>query len=452
LAVLVEVERRGIQADAELERRFRRTTLDQRERALALELVYGVLRHRATLDWRLSSLANRPLTRLPLGVTVALRLGAYQLLYLDRIPHSAAVNESVSLAKSEDRPGSNHWSGFANAVLRALLRRPAPAPPSLEADPVEALAILHSCPTWLVARWLNRHGLSGATELSRATLTIPPITIRANTTRISRKALAENLTRLGLRVTPTAVSPVGLQLDKCGPLDELRPFQEGLFYVEDEAAQLVSLLVDPQPDERVLDACAAPGGKATHLAQLMGNRGQIVALDRNRARLHLLEANCRRLGLSSIVPLTIDLLPEDPQRLKGAARSLFANPFDRVLLDAPCSGLGVLRRHPEGKWQKQEQTLARHHRTQIQLLERAAALLRPGGCIVYSTCSTEPEENESVIERFCREHPDFRRESVASWLPDAGRNLLNVQGDFSSLFNSHSMDALFAARLRKAES
>lgn len=438
--VLQEIERRHVFADEALDRRMSRVDLDPRDRALAVELVYGVLRRRGTLDWRLAHLSDRPFERLPLSVRTALRLGAYQLLYLERIPASAAVNESVWLVKR--RAGRGGWSGYVNAVLRALIRKPSPEWPDPQADPVTALAVRYACPPWLVERWVQRYGLSGAEALCRATLEIPPLTVRTNTLRITREALQHEFNKAGYKTIPTAVSPVGLIVEKRGPVTNLPLFEEGAFYVEDEAAQLVPLIVDPQPGERILDASAAPGGKATHLAALMRNEGEIIAIDRSPQRLRLLDENCRRLGVRIITPITADVT-------RGALDRL-DRPFDRILLDAPCSGLGVLRRHPEAKWQKHEGLLARHHAAQRMMIEQVGRALRPGGVLVYSTCSTEPEENEQVVEQFCRDHPEFSREPVAPCLPPPGRTLVTAHGDLSTMFSSHSMDAFYAARLRKA--
>jgi 16S rRNA (cytosine967-C5)-methyltransferase len=222
-------------------------------------------------------------------------------------------------------------------------------------------------------------------------------------------------------------------------------FRDGAFYVEDEAAQLVAPIVDPQPDELVLDACAAPGGKTTHLAALMQNHGEIVAVDKNAARLHMLEDNCRRLGIGIIRTIPADITSPLPPNLCERL-------FDRILLDAPCSGLGVLRRHPEGKWRKEAEAFGQHQTLQRQLLEQTGHLLRPGGVLVYSTCSSEPEENEQVIDQFCNAHKEFRRESVAPWLPSRSSSLVTGQGDLSTMRNDDSMDMFFAARLRKASS
>ena len=438
--MLLDVERHNAAADEALHEAVRRDPLDARDRALAQEIVYGVLRHQLTLDWRLDQVATKPMAKLPANVRATLRLGAYQLLYLDRIPSSAAVNESVSLVKTGRMPG--YWPGFVNAVLRALTRAGAPAWPDQMIDPIASLSVRYSCPAWLVERWITRFGIEQASVLCRATATIPPLTIRANTLRTSREHLIARLTELGYPAQPTTISPVGAVLDKCGSIEDIPLFREGLFYVEDEAAQLIAPLLDPQPGERILDACAAPGGKTTQLAALMQNRGEIIALDRSADRLRMVDENCRRLGISIVHTIRADVTQPLPATGHG--------PFDRILVDAPCSGLGVLRRHPEGKWRKDASILTQHQLMQRQVLDQVCRRLRAGGVLVYSTCSSEPEENERVIDQFCQAHRDFHRESVAPWLPPSGSSLVTAQGDLSTMLNDRSMDLFFAARLRKA--
>jgi 16S rRNA (cytosine967-C5)-methyltransferase len=254
--------------------------------------------------------------------------------------------------------------------------------------------------------------------------------------------LIARLTELGCLAQPTTISPVGAVLDKCGSIEDIPLFREGVFYVEDEAAQLIAPLLDPQPGELVLDACAAPGGKTTQLAALMRTGGEIIALDRSAERLRLVDGNCRRLGIGIVRTVRADVTQPLPATLRG--------PFDRILVDAPCSGLGVLRRHPEGKWRKKAGMLAQHQLVQQQVLEQVRRLLRPGGVLVYSTCSSEPEENERVIDQFCQAHQDFHRESVAPWLSPSGSSLVTAQGDLSTMLNDQSMDLFYAARLRKA--
>lgn len=275
---------------------------------------------------------------------------------------------------------------------------------------------------------------------------------------MSRSALLETWVAEAIEAVPTAISPVGLQLVRGGVITDLPGYADGQFYVEDEAAQLVPPLLDVQPGQLVLDACAAPGGKATHLAALMKNQGEIVAVDRAAARLTRVMDNCRRLGVTIVRPVVGDVanLPGGDSTAATSTwpslRSIAARgrPFDRILLDAPCSGLGVLRRHPEGKWYKQAETIARHRETQRRLLEATSRLLRPDGVLVYSTCSVEPEETESIIDEFCQSHRDFQRESVAPWVPPTGLPFVTPRGDLSTMANMNSMDAFFAARLRRS--
>jgi len=394
-------------------------------------------------------LSDRRIAKLPTLIQTILRLGAYQLLYLDRVPDSAAVNESVQMTKQQSRRLGRDWSGFVNAVLRALLRSPEPAWPEAGSHPVEALAVRYSCPAWLVERWCRRLGAERAEALCRASVEVPPLTLRVNTLRTSRAALLADLAAAQVEAGPTSISEVGIQLARSGSVIDLPGYAEGRFYVEDEAGQLIPLLLDVQPGQRVLDACAAPGGKATHMAALMENQGEIVAVDRASARLDLVSANCRRLGVEILTPLAGNL-----RALAGAglaAHPMLSRPFDRILLDAPCSGLGVLRRHPEGKWYKTLESIAQHRQMQVELLAVTSRLLRPGGVLVYSTCSIEPEETESIIDEFCQAHRQFQRESIAPWLPPAGLPFVTPRGDLSTMANSNRMDLFFAARVRRSE-
>ena len=433
-----------------MDRALARTSLDARDRALAVEIAYGVLRRLGTIDWRLGPVLDKPLTRLPGAVQMLLRVGAYQLLFLDRVPPSAAVSESVKLAKAQSRKLKRDWSGLVNAVLRALIRTPSPPWPSIQEHPAEALAVRYSVPDWLSRRWINRWGIDRAEAACEQVSVIPPLTLRVNRLQISRTELLSRIHEAGLEAKATSISPAGITLGEGVTIPSLPGFAAGHFYVEDEAAQLIPPLLDVQPGDLVLDACAAPGGKATHLAELMNDMGRIVAVDRSEARLKLLEANRRRLQHTSLTPITGDLT--DRSWVKAVSHVVESRDglvsFDRILIDAPCSGLGVLRRHPEAKWRKSSEQFDRHQDLQVQILESAAARLRPGGVLVYSTCSTEAEENEDVIDQFLRSHKEFRRESVAPWLPAAGQDFLTERGDLSTMGNRNQMDAFYAARLK----
>jgi 16S rRNA (cytosine967-C5)-methyltransferase len=321
----------------------------------------------------------------------------------------------------------------------------------METQPAEALAVKYSVPEWLSRRWLERWGIDRASAACEQTSVIPPLTLRVNRLQTTRDEFLDRLHAAGLSAKPTRVSPMGVILEEGGIIPSVPGFSEGQFYVEDEGAQLIPPLLDVQPGDLVLDACAAPGGKATHVAELMNNTGRIFAVDRSESRLKLLDANRKRLRHESLVSIAGDLRDSSwPKRIPQHLG--FGNgfgQFDRILVDAPCSGLGVLRRHPEGKWRKSSEQFERHHALQLQILEAASLRLRPGGVLVYSTCSTEAEENESVIDQFLQSHAEFRRESVAPCLPEAGRDLLTARGDLCTMGNQDSMDAFYAARLKR---
>ena len=449
-AALLESQHSDEGLEVIMDRVLARLPLDERDRALAMEIAYGVLRRLGTIDWRLGPILDKPLARLPAAVQVLLRIGAYQLLFLDRVPPSAAVSESVKLAKTQSGKLKRDWSGLVNAVLRTLIRQPSPAWPSIDEHPSQSLAVRYSVPEWLSRRWLDRWGIDRAQKACEQAGVIPPLTLRVNRMQISRTDFLKDLHEAGIKARPTRISPVGVTLEEGMSIPSLPGFAAGQFYVEDEAAQLIPPLLGVRPGELVLDACAAPGGKTTHLAELMQDTGGIYAVDRSAARLKLLDANRRRLGHTSLVPLVGDV--RDFSWVKAIPRSAGNREchvrFDRILIDAPCSGLGVLRRHPEAKWRKSSEQFARHHALQCQILESAALRLRPGGVLVYSTCSTEAEENEGVIDQFLRSHAEFRRESVASWLPAGGQDLLTERGDLSTMGNRDSMDLFYAARLK----
>ena len=427
--------------------------MDSRDRAFAMELVYGVLRRQETIDWRLEPALKKPLPRLPLMVQMLLRMGMCQLVYMDRVPVSAAVNESVNLAKANKAQLGRDWSGLVNAVLRTVTRLPERPFPKLQPDPAMALSIRYAVPQWLCTRWVVQMGVERAEAACQTVSAVPALTLRVNRRRVTRDAFLEQLIGAGIAARPTTVSPAGVILEEGRAVTTIPGFQAGLFYVEDEAAQLIPLVLDPQPDEHVLDVCAAPGGKATHLAELMSDRGQIVAMDRHAVRLQVVKENCQRLGVTIITSVVGDarelgmMVPR--QKIDPQIPPLGA--FDRVLVDAPCSGIGVLRRHPDAKGKKDIGMFTRHQTLQAEILERASTVLRPGGVLVYSTCSTEPEETEEVITRFCRDHSEYVRESIVPWLPASALPFVTAQGALSTMGNALGMDGFYAVRIRKAK-
>ena len=453
LAVLLTQQKTGDPLDEVFDRVWERQASDPRDRGFAMELVYGVLRRQETLDWRLEPALKKPLARLPLMVQMMLRMGMYQLAYMDRVPASAAVNESVNLAKANKTQLGRDWSGLVNAVLRTVTRGPERPFPDLQTDSALALSVRYAVPQWLCARWIEQVGLVKAEAACVTVSTVPTLTLRVNCQRVTRDAFLEQLQQAGIAAFPTTVSPVGVMLEEGRAITSIPGFQDGLFYVEDEAAQLIPLLLDPQPGERVLDACAAPGGKATHLADLMSNRGQIVAMDRHAARLKVLKENCQRLGVTMITPVVGDVRECGALLSCRGGEPLPASDewVDRALVDAPCSGMGVLRRHPDAKGKKDSGMFVRHQVLQREILDQAATVLRPGGVLVYSTCSTEPEETEEVIDRFCQEHTNWARESIVPWLPASALPFVTAQGALSTMGNTLGMDGFYAVRLRRVK-
>lgn len=433
---LLRICKEGGYADQLMDRALAAGHLSGPDRGLFAELVFGVLRRQGTLDHILTGLLNQPLAKLEPRALILLRLGLYQLVYLDRIPESAAVNESVNLAKQAiPRAG-----GLVNAVLRNYLRHKETITfPDPVASPAASIAARHSHPAWLVKLWFSQLGEEETERLAEASSCQAPLTLRANTLRTTRDELQRMFADNGIATLACPFSPHGIRVEGRHHIPNLPGFRDGLFVVQDEASQVAAILLDPQPGERVLDACAAPGGKATHLAQLMGNRGELLAMDVSRSKLPLILETAGRLGISIITTRAADLLQS----------GVFpADAFDRILLDAPCSGLGVIRRNPEAKWRLQPADITRLAAVQKVMLVNAARMLKAGGTLLYSTCSTTLEENERVVQDFLSHHPGFVLENLNELFP-AMRELFTPAGMFRAWPHRHDMDGFFAARLRK---
>jgi 16S rRNA (cytosine967-C5)-methyltransferase len=437
LQALCRLETSGAFADRLIAALATTLGLSAQARAFLRELTYGVLRWRNRLDWMLAHGSERPLDALTPPIRNLLRLGAYQLYFMDRIPPYAAVSETVQLAKQVGHAGV---VAYVNAVLRALERQcGAMSPPEAQADLRAYLTITQSHPCWLVDRWLNRYGPQQTMAMCHANNMRPPLVVRVNPLRTTRERLLESLTADGCEAEPCRYAPHGVLVRSHPPLDQLRSYREGWFTVQDEAAILCGYLLAPQPGERVFDACAAPGGKATHVAELMGDRGEILCLDHNYQRLHLVEENAARLGLKCLRAVAGD-----------AEKVAFKRPFDRLLVDAPCSGLGVLRRHPDAKWRKGPELIGTMARQQTSLLEHLSRYVKPGGLMLYVTCSTEAEENQQIVRAFLDRHPGYELEAISHDLPDAARAFAREEGWFQTSPGPEGLDGFFAARLRRA--
>jgi 16S rRNA (cytosine967-C5)-methyltransferase len=435
--ILLRIEKEKSFADILIDHELSKEIIKGADRGLLTELVYGVLRRQGTLDHIISQFSKQRPEKLELFVLLLLRLGVYQSFFLDRVPVSAAVNETVNLAK-ELAPRA---SGFINAILRSADRgRDSISYPDREKSPVDYLAVRYSHPAWLTAQWCEQLGMEAAEELAAAMSEPPPFTIRVNTLRITREALVERLTLEGVSCTPTTWSPDGIRLNQSGAITRLPSFKEGLFTVQDESSQLAPLFLDPKKGERVLDACAAPGGKSTQIAQLMADSGEICACDVNHKKLRMIKETCERLGINSVRTFTMDATTQ--------SNAIRDTSFHRILVDAPCSGLGVIRRNPEGKWWKSQADLAQLAATQLTILENLSNYLEPDGTMLYATCSTTVQENEQVIDAFLARHPEFAVEDLRPLFP-AFAPLFTERGFFRSWPHKNGMDGFFAARLKK---
>jgi 16S rRNA (cytosine967-C5)-methyltransferase len=437
LKVLERVERGGAYGDLALHGELTRSHLTLRDRALVTDLVQGTLRWRGRLDHLLTHATGRELSSLEPRIVTLLRLGAYQIVFSDRIPDRAAVDQSVRCARAV---GLRRAAGLVNASLRRLAAEHASVSfPALDDDPLEHLVRELSVTRWIAERWLALFGAEESAALARASNVVPPLTLRANRLRQSRDELLAKLQARYPEASPGLLAPDAIVLGRHGAPGRDPGFLEGLFTLQDEASQLVVEALAPERGEKILDTCAAPGTKATAIAERVGPTGQVLALDRNRQRLGLVARDARRLAL-----------PHLGVRCADATRPLPVEPdhFDRVLVDAPCSGLGTLRRHPDLRWRLRPEDPDRLSAVQLSLLERAGSVLRPGGTLVYSTCTVLPEENEGVVGEFLERRPEFRLVPPEE-LPDTVRPLTDAGGFVRTLPHHHDADAFFVARLER---
>ncbi|MDF2668148.1 MAG: ribosomal small subunit methyltransferase [Paenibacillus sp.] len=433
--ILTRVEQEQAYSNLLLNQTLQKHSLDRSDAALATELVYGTIQRLNTLDYWLSGFVAKGLAKLDPWVRSLLRMSLYQFVYLDRIPEHAVVNEAVNLAK---RKGHSGIAGMVNGVLRSIIRQRSELTIPEGLSPAERIALTHSHPVWMVSSWIAQFGEETAERICSANNTVPNISVRVNVLRSSRDELLKALASSGLTVRPSELAPAGIIAESGGNMAFTSWYKEGLVSIQDESSMLVAEAVEPLSGMRVLDCCAAPGGKTAHLAELMADRGHIIAVDAHEHKRLLIEEQTQRLGLNCVQTLTTDAR-ELPQRFAAAS-------FDRVLLDAPCSGLGVIRRKPDLKWSKQQEEIQTVSRLQAELLNRVCSLVSPGGLLVYSTCTLASEENEQVVKTFLQAHPDFESEALP-------RTLAHIQGAELGMITilpcDYGSDGFFIARMRR---
>lgn len=428
------------QAERRLEILFSQNPgLSERDRAFAVHLVQGVLRWRIRLDWILKQYVRFPFKKIDPQVLNILRLALFQVLFLDRVPESAAVNEAV---KQAGKVGRKHVVKFVNGILRQICREKGNLPyPHREKERDLYASVYYAYPMWLVKKWTRELGADMALQLLKTGNEIPKLTLRANTLRTTRRILLNRLEEEGVEGRVVSFAPEGIELIRFkGSISRLKAFKEGLFQVQGEAAQICSHLLSPRKGDLIADMCAGLGGKSTHLAELMGDRGRILALDTRLARLRGLKQNTERLGIGSIYPLVADVT---------TPVSFFRDPFHKIMVDGPCSGLGVISKHPDTKLTKKEDDIKRLAMIQKSILSRSCRVLNRNGEMLYVTCTISKEENEWVVESILRENHDVVLQDLRSRIPSWGVDLVDDHGFFKTFPHIHGMEGFFAALFRK---
>jgi len=416
-------------------------TLSDRDRALAVQLVQGVLRWQIRLDWIISQYVRFPFKKIDSSVLNILRLALFQILFLDRIPESAAVNEA---AKQARKMGQNHVVKFVNGILRRICREKAHLPyPHPLKDKLLYASVYFSYPMWLVKKWMRELGPDAMLKLLKAGNEIPKLTIRTNTLKTNRLDLLNRLAEEGIEARALPFAPEGIELIHVrGSISRLRTFREGFFQVQGEAAQICAHLLSPGENDLIADMCAGLGGKSTHLAELMGDRGRVLALDTSLARLRGLQRNTERLGIRRIFPVAADVT-RPVFFLRGAV--------GKIMVDGPCSGLGVISKHPDTKLTKKEGDINRLAMIQKSIVTQSCGALDRLGEMLYVTCTISTEENEGVVESILKQNKEIALQDLRERIPPWGVDLVDDNGFFKTLPQIHGMDGFFAALFRKKQ-
>jgi len=437
LRILLELDAGSERARNILDKTIRDLGLVNPDKSFLTELVYGTIRWRGRLDWIIRHLVRSK--RIQPEIVEILRLGLYQLLFLSGVPDHAAVNESVELAKKYGHKG-------ASRLVNAVLRRASTFPegnfgiPDINADPVRHIAVRYSHPEFMVKRWIERYGIDETVRLCSANNLRAPLYIRTNALKASRDRLIQSLEEEGVTAAASRNLPESIEITSLPlSISELSSYKQGMFTVQDEGATLISHILDPQAGETIIDACAAPGGKATHIAELMQNRGRVLAFDINAHRLPMVAESCRRLGITIVETIEADARKLDKYISEKA---------DRVLVDVPCTGLGVLRRRVEARWRRTPDQFETLPELQYAILSGAAQCVKTGGVLLYCTCTIEPEENQQVVARFLNTHPQFQIHNVLPEELKQVKNLVSAEGYVQTYPHLHNIDGFFAVRMQ----
>ncbi|QZY57121.1 16S rRNA (cytosine(967)-C(5))-methyltransferase RsmB [Crassaminicella profunda] len=434
LDILVDIEKNNAFSNIAINRALKGKDIPNLDRRFISELVYGVLENKIYLDFIIGTFSKMKMKKINVKVLNILRMGLYQIIYLDKIPEFAAVDESVKLVKKVDYRSS----GFVNGILRSFLRNKKDIKvPTMKEDKIKHLSITYSHPEWLVEKWMKEFGQDFTINLLKANNETPKLSVRTNTLKVTKEELIESFIKEDVKVFPDTFVKEAIHISHLGNIENMEIYQKGFFQIQDESSMLVAHVLAPKPGEFVIDVCAAPGGKTTHIAQLMKNNGKILARDIYNHKLKLINDNAKRLGIGMIKTEVFDAKELD-ESLLGKA--------DKVLVDAPCSGLGIIRRKPELKYNKKPQDIEEISKLQLEILKNASKYVKKDGVLVYSTCTIEKEENMDIIKKFIKEHNDFEMVDVNDTLPSN----LKSEEKFLQLYpNTYKTDGFFICKLRR---
>lgn len=433
--ILTRVERTDSYLDKLIDYEIRTDLLNDYDKSLLNEICHGVIRWMRRLDWFLNGFYRGNWEKCTPEIKNTLRVALYQILFLNKIPDFAAVNEAVEFVK---RISTQKHADVVNGLLRTIIRTKNDLVyPTREIDEVKYLGIMQSHPNWMVKRWIQRFGFDDAVIFAESNNKRPILTLRVNTIKTTRDQVLKRFEERNIvyRTCRYIDYFITLRLMSKIYLDE--DFLNGMYTVQDESAGLPAVLLKPTENDVVLDMCAAPGGKSTHLAQIMGNKGRIYSVDKYDAKIKMMQQTGERLGITNIEFINDDAADLQDPRLKDLK-------FDKILLDAPCSGMGVLSKKPEIRWKREMEDIYALAEIQKKLLSSAVKYLKPGGVIVYSTCSTEPEENMDVVKDFLEKNPDFTIDNASKYVK---HDLVNAEGCIETFPHKHNIDGSFAARL-----
>jgi 16S rRNA (cytosine967-C5)-methyltransferase len=438
LVIISKVLREKAYSNIALKQVLEQSDLSRVDKALVTEIVNGTLKNLIKLDYIADQFIKMNKNKLNKNVEDIIRSGIYQIMYLDRIPDSAVCNEGSNLARKYSNEGAVK---FVNGVLRNVSRNKDNIKyPDKVKEPLQYLSVVYSHPEWIVKKWLDEFGFEFTEQLLNANNQVPSFTIRINRLKTDKENLVKILEQEGIEYNDAIYNKEALYIKGTSSIENKPSFQQGLYQIQDESSMLAGHALDPQPGELIVDICSAPGGKATHAAELMDNKGRIVARDIHQHKLELIKQSCKRLGISIIETELFDANELDHKLVSKA---------DKVLLDAPCSGLGVLRRKPDLKWKKTPDNFEELAKLQQQILNKAAEYVKPQGVLLYSTCTINKSENIKVVEAFLKSRDDFFLEDLSQLLPENLESNTKSKGYVEIFPNIHGIDGFFIARLRR---